>query len=222
MCHSNFQRYQYSRGSDQQRICDCVTAQTGWWHALFMLRWLARCRDSRDEEWQRTTQQEGSANTQSGRYLRGEEALQEFFSVKMCFICVYRPVVKVKAITWTSPPALRNVPKHAIKFFLPTETSSFVEGFQKNLCASLGSMKSPIWILTQRVGPQNPVWSCWLWLTFHVNRHWAVTLKMTFVILYLSSVVNVYGRDVRKPKSLLESIRTPWPTFRGWVDGENS
>lgn len=117
MCHSNFQRYQYSRGSDKQRICDCATAQTGWWHALLMLWWLARCRDSRDEEWQRTTQQEGSANTQSGRYLRGEEALQEFFSVKMCFICVYRPVVKVKAITWTSPPALRNVPKYAIKFF---------------------------------------------------------------------------------------------------------
>ena len=156
MCHSNFQRYQYSRGSYQQRICDCATAQTGWWHALLMLWWLARCRDSRDEEWQRTTQQEGSANTQSGRYLRGEEALQEFFSVKICFICVYRPVVKVKAITWTSPPALRNVPKYAIKFFLLTETSSFVEGFQRNLCASLGSMKSPIWILTQTDGPQNP------------------------------------------------------------------
>lgn len=81
-----------------------------------MLRWLARCRDTRDEEWQRTTQQERSANTQSGRYLRGEEALQELFSVKIYFIFVYRPVVKVKAITWTSPPALQNVPRYAIKF----------------------------------------------------------------------------------------------------------
>jgi len=152
MCHSNFQRYQYSRGSYQQRICDCVTAQTGWWHALFMLWWLARCRDTRDEEWQRTTQQEGSANTQSGRYLRGEEALQELFSVKICFICVYRPVVKVKAITSTSPAALRNVPKYEIKFNAARVT--FALSNLANLRASLGSMKSPIWILTQMAGPQ--------------------------------------------------------------------
>ena len=38
----------------------------------------------------------------------------------------------------------------------------------------------------------------------------------------LSSDVNIYGRDVREPKRLLESIRTPWPTFRGWVGGEKN
>ena len=48
---------------------------------------------------------------------QGWGSFTRIVSVKICFICVYRPVVKVKAITWTLPPALRNVPKYAIKFF---------------------------------------------------------------------------------------------------------
>lgn len=101
-----------------------------------MLRWLARCRDTCYEEWQRATQQEGSANTQSGRYLRGEEALQELFSVKICFTCVYRPVVKVKAITWTSPLASRYVPKYAIKYFCRQRQVLFSRISKKPVCFS--------------------------------------------------------------------------------------
>ena len=151
MCHNNFQRYQYSRSSDQQRICDCATAQTGWWHALFVLWWLARCRDTRDEEWQRTTQQEGSANTQSGRYLRGEEALQELLSVKICFICVYRPVVKVKTITWTSPLALRNVPKCAIKY--NTDRDKFFCWRVSKI--KWANLRASLWSLLKRLDDRN-------------------------------------------------------------------